>query len=148
MFYLFWEYNLILFLFWWWVSWKIDLRNASRDCGRAWTIAEFIFGLTLSLVLLLQSGNQNPRGPYPQAVEWVRMGWALSSCAIPCCASGGHGQCGVEPQVLRPDYPATPHSGSLSKKRHSLIRVWGVQSSLPNIRVDRTAAKLHAWIGS
>jgi hypothetical protein len=77
MFYLFWEYNLILFLFWWWVGWKIDLRNTTRDCGRAWTIAEFVFGLTLSLVLLLQSGNQPPRGPYPQAVEWVRMGWGV-----------------------------------------------------------------------
>ena len=45
--FMFWEYMLMVFLFWWWVGWKIDLKAASLDCSRTWTIVEIILGLAL-----------------------------------------------------------------------------------------------------
>jgi hypothetical protein len=53
-FYIFWESQFLNFLFWWWVGWKIDLKVASRDCGRGWTLAEVILGFTLSWMVLLK----------------------------------------------------------------------------------------------
>lgn len=86
LFYFFWNSQFLNFLFWWWIGWKIDLRVASRDCGRAWTLAEAIVGFTLSLMVLLEfravghfampRGRMMMTGEY--AVQAARIGWALA----------------------------------------------------------------------
>ncbi|MFZ0335219.1 MAG: hypothetical protein WAN10_18840 [Candidatus Acidiferrales bacterium] len=75
--YLFWEHQLLVFLFWWWAGWKIDLKMASRDCGRAWTIAEVAVALGLSLLLPLHRPYE--RGyPYVVAFRFVTLAWAVA----------------------------------------------------------------------
>jgi hypothetical protein len=74
--FLFWEYELMVFLFWWWVGWKVDLKAAARDLGRAWTIAEAVVGLGLSL-LLFHRRTMGRSYPYPDADHWVVSGWSV-----------------------------------------------------------------------
>lgn len=86
LFYFFWNSQFLNFLFWWWVGWKIDLRVASRDCGRVWTLAEAIAGFTLSLIVFLEfrtvrhfavaRGSTMMTAGY--AVQAARIGWALA----------------------------------------------------------------------
>ena len=73
---LYFEYCLALFLFWWWVGWKIDTRAASRDCGLAGTIADFVLAVTLSLILFLQNGTVR-HSPYPSAIWWAMIVWSV-----------------------------------------------------------------------
>jgi hypothetical protein len=74
--FLFWQYELIAFLFWLWVGWKIDLRATSRDCGTACAITEIILGLALSIMMfVLRSRVLVP--PYRDAGPWVVMAWSL-----------------------------------------------------------------------
>lgn len=75
--FLFWEMQAFIFLFWFWVGWKIDLRVASRDAAPAWGIVEAVLGLALSLVLLLT--RPIPPAPgYAGVFRWVVMLWAVA----------------------------------------------------------------------
>lgn len=86
LFYFFWNSQFLNFLFWWWVGWKIDLRVASRDCGRVWTLAEAVAGFALSLVVFFDfrtvrhfavpGVRMMMTGEY--AVQAARIGWALA----------------------------------------------------------------------
>jgi hypothetical protein len=46
------EYYLVVFLFWWWVGWKIEVKLASRDSWGLWTTLESLLGIAFSAVLL------------------------------------------------------------------------------------------------
>ena len=70
---LFWEYILVMFLFWWWVGWKIDLKTASRGSGPTWTLAEFAVGLTLALMLFFE-----PRIEHGQGFGLASMVWGVA----------------------------------------------------------------------
>ena len=72
-FYLFWNSQFLNSLFWWWVGWKIDLKVASRDCGRGWMLAEVILAFTLSLMVLLSfhAGEH-------LAMRGARIGWGVA----------------------------------------------------------------------
>ena len=72
-FYLFWNSQFLNFLFWWWVGWKIDLKVASRDCARGWTLAEVILGFMLSLMVLLSF-----HAGEPVAMQAARIGWGVA----------------------------------------------------------------------
>ncbi len=49
------EYYLALFLFWWWVGWKIDMNLASRERRKLWiVVVEALFGIVVSMALLFQ----------------------------------------------------------------------------------------------
>jgi len=73
---MFWEYQLLVFLFWWWVGWKIDMKTQSPDCSRKWTIVEIILGLACSLVTFqLRAGERLP--PYPDAGPWLAIAWSV-----------------------------------------------------------------------
>ena len=74
--FLFWEYQLMVFSFWWCVGWKLDLKAEERDLGRAWTIAEAVVGLALSL-LLFHRRTMGRAYPYPDADHWVVFGWSV-----------------------------------------------------------------------
>ncbi len=74
--YLFWEYQLMVFLFWWWVGWKLDLKAASRDCGRAWMTAEAVLGLGLSIMVFEQRVVERIY-PYPDAGQWAMILWSM-----------------------------------------------------------------------
>ncbi len=74
--FLFWEYQLLVFLFWWWVGWKLDLKAESRALGRTWTTTEAVVGLVLSLILF-QRRTVNHGYPYPDAYHWVLVGWSI-----------------------------------------------------------------------
>lgn len=72
-FYVFWESQLINFLFWWWVGWKIDLKIAARDCGPGWSWAEAILGFALTLMVLLTfHAGENV------VLQAARIGWTLA----------------------------------------------------------------------
>lgn len=72
----FWEYQFMVFLFWWWVGWKIDLKTASRDCSRNWTFAEIILGLACSLMTFqLRAGEQIPA--CPNAIPRIAITWSV-----------------------------------------------------------------------
>jgi hypothetical protein len=74
--FMFWEYQLIVLLFWWWIGWKIDTKTESRDCSRNWTIVEIILGLACSLVTFqLRAGERLP--PYPNAGPWLAITWSV-----------------------------------------------------------------------
>lgn len=75
--FLFWEYQLMIFLFWWWVGWKIDLTLAARNCWRGYTIAEIVGGLGLSLMLFVRRGAEHPY-PYRDAGPWLMMAWSVA----------------------------------------------------------------------
>jgi hypothetical protein len=51
--YIFWQFQLLVVLFWLWVGWKIDLKLASREPAPAVSIVEIVAGIALSLFLLL-----------------------------------------------------------------------------------------------
>jgi len=74
--FLFWEYQLMVFTFWWWMGWKFDLKAAARNLGRAWTIAEAVVGFAISL-LLFHRRNMGRGYPYPDADHWVVFGWSV-----------------------------------------------------------------------
>ena|ERR1700722_11248636 len=74
--FLFWEYQLMVFSFWWWVGWKIDRKQESLDSGTAWTVAEAILGSVLSFVLF-QRRTMGRAYPYPDADHWVVLAWSL-----------------------------------------------------------------------
>ncbi len=78
--FIFWQYHLMVFLFWWWVGWKIDLKFSSKGCSRRWTIAEVVAGLGLSLALFLRHDAQRLY-PYPDAGRWLVMAWSLALLA-------------------------------------------------------------------
>ncbi len=75
--FIFWEYQLMVFLFWWWVGWKIDLRLSSSDCSRNGTIAEIVVGLGLSLTLFLRRDTEYLY-PYRDAGRWLMMAWSAA----------------------------------------------------------------------
>jgi hypothetical protein len=69
------EYYVALFLLWWWIGWKIDMKLAARESGRSWTIAESSIGLVLSLMLLFV-GSMDVGNDYGiHAVAWSMVGW-------------------------------------------------------------------------
>lgn len=74
--FLFWEYQLMVFSFWWWIGWKFDLKAKARDLGRSWTIAEAVVVLALSL-LLFHRRTMGRAYPYPDADHWVVVGWSV-----------------------------------------------------------------------
>jgi hypothetical protein len=72
----FWEYQFLVFLFWLWVGWKIDLKVASRDCARTWTIAEIILALACSLMAFqFRAGVQLPS--CPNAIPRIAIAWSV-----------------------------------------------------------------------
>jgi hypothetical protein len=77
-FYLFWNSQFLNFLFWWWVGWKIDLKIASRECGRGWMLADVILGFTLSLMVLLSFHSTDHL-----AIRGARIGWGVG---LFCCS--------------------------------------------------------------
>jgi hypothetical protein len=73
--FMFWEQLLMVFLFWCWVGWKIDLKAAGRDCSNTWTIVEIILGLACSLVTFqIRAGERLP--PYRNAGPWLAIMWS------------------------------------------------------------------------
>ena len=91
LFYFFWNSQFLNFTFWWWLGWKIDLKVASRDCGRGWTLAEAIGGFMLSFMMLLDFQtvrhlamieNRMITGEY--VVQAARIGWALALFCYSC----------------------------------------------------------------
>jgi hypothetical protein len=56
--FLFWEYLLTVFLFWWWIGWKIDLKIARRSSGPICTWAEFVLGIGLSVMLVFEPRSE------------------------------------------------------------------------------------------
>jgi len=74
---LFWEHQVMVFLFWCWVGWKIDLASASLDCGRVCTIVEGVVGFVLSPLPYLHSRTYRMY-PYPNALRWVLIGWSVA----------------------------------------------------------------------
>jgi hypothetical protein len=78
---LFWEIHALVFLFWFWVGWKIDLRLASRDTGPAVEVVEAVVGLGLSLMLFLQRPIP-PVAGYAVVYRVVVMVWAVALLAF------------------------------------------------------------------
>jgi hypothetical protein len=74
--FLFCQYELMVFLFWFWVGWIIDRTAALRDCGTACTIAEIILGLALS-TMMFALRSRVPVFPYREAGPWIAMAWGL-----------------------------------------------------------------------
>jgi hypothetical protein len=72
----FWEYQLMVFSFWWWVGWKFDLQAEGHDWGRAGTIAEAVAGIVLSIVLF-EHRTVLRVYPYRDAEQWVVVGWSI-----------------------------------------------------------------------
>lgn len=70
--FLFWEYLLMVFMFWWWIGWKIDLRLARHSSCQTWTWAEFVLCFSFSLMLLFE------RGEHTQALALVSIAWAVA----------------------------------------------------------------------
>ncbi len=68
--FLFWEYLLMVFLFWWWIGWKIDLKIARRSSGPIWTWAEFVLGVGLSLMLLFEPRAERVNVPDLMSIVW------------------------------------------------------------------------------
>jgi hypothetical protein len=68
--FLFWEYLLTVFLFWWWIGWKIDLKIARRSSGPIWTWAEFVLGVGLSLMLLFEPRAERVNVPGLMSIFW------------------------------------------------------------------------------
>ncbi len=73
--FVFWQSQFLVFWFWWWIGWKIDLRSAARDCSRNWTIAEIAVGLGLSFMLFIRRGAGRAY-PYGGATPWLMMAWS------------------------------------------------------------------------
>ncbi len=68
--FLFWEYLLTVFLFWWWIGSKIDLKIARRSSGPIWTWAEFVLGVGLSLMLLFEARAEHVNVPDLMSIVW------------------------------------------------------------------------------
>jgi len=68
--FLFWEYLLTVFLFWWWIGWKIDPKIARRSSGPIWTWAEFVLGVGLSLMLLFEPRAERVNVPGLMSIFW------------------------------------------------------------------------------
>lgn len=68
--FLFWKYLLTVFLFWWWIGWKIDLKIARRSSGPIWTWAEFVLGVGLSLMLLFEPRAERVNVPGLMSIFW------------------------------------------------------------------------------
>lgn len=68
--FLFWEYLLTVFLFWWWIGWKFDLKIARRSSGPISTWAEFVLGVGLSLMLLFEPRAERVNVPDLMSIVW------------------------------------------------------------------------------
>jgi hypothetical protein len=68
--FLFCEYLLTVFLFWWWIGWKIDFKIARRSSGPIWTWAEFVLGVGLSLMLLFEPRAERVNVPDLMSIVW------------------------------------------------------------------------------
>jgi hypothetical protein len=68
----FWEYLLLVFLFWWWVGSNIDRRISLRRSGPTWTWVEFTLALGLSLMLFFES-----RTGHSQAFGLISIAWGI-----------------------------------------------------------------------
>ena len=68
--FLFWEYLLTVFLFWWWIGWKIDFKIARRSSGPIWAWAEFVLGVGLSLMLLFEPRAERVNVPDLMSMVW------------------------------------------------------------------------------
>jgi hypothetical protein len=78
---LFWEIQALVFLFWFWVGWKIDLRLAWRDSAPASALVEAVLALALSLLLFLQ--RPIPPAPgYAALYRSIVMLWAVALLAF------------------------------------------------------------------
>jgi hypothetical protein len=46
------EFYAAVFLFWWWMGWKVDAKMVSQNCSASWGIAESLVGLCVAVLLL------------------------------------------------------------------------------------------------
>jgi hypothetical protein len=68
--FIFWEYVLMVFLFWWWIGWKIDLKIAQRSSRAIWTWVDFVLGASLSLMLLFESRAEGVKVLGLMSIVW------------------------------------------------------------------------------
>lgn len=71
LFYFFWNSQFLNFLFWWWVGWRIDMKDASRDSGLRWSLVEVIFGFMLALMLLLAFSTRENVAIQVATIGWI-----------------------------------------------------------------------------
>lgn len=73
----FWEIQVLVFLFWFWVGWRIDHRLASRDSAPASAIVEAVLAVALALFLFLN--HPAPLAPgYAEIYRWIVRLWVLA----------------------------------------------------------------------
>jgi len=70
--YFFWEYELMVFLFWWWAGWKIDLEISSDVARPRSMLLDSVLGLALALLLFFE-----PAG-HAQGFGLASIAWGIA----------------------------------------------------------------------
>ncbi len=67
---IFWEYLLMVSLFWWWIGWMIDRTIARRSSGLMETWVGFVLGVGLSLMLFLEPRSERVNVSGLMSIVW------------------------------------------------------------------------------
>jgi hypothetical protein len=66
----FWEYVLMVSLFWWWIGWMIDRKIARRSSGLIATWVGFVLAVGFSLMLFFEPRAERVNVPSLMSIVW------------------------------------------------------------------------------
>lgn len=73
------NYYILVFVFWWWIGWRIDSRNRPHDVKRPIEVIGYSLGVTGSLVLLYVAGDLFS---HAWNERWYLMGFMMPISAL------------------------------------------------------------------